>query len=351
MARSAPPSRRALIAALAVLATLGLVACGDDDDPTAAASSGSDTSTDADAGSAGAAPEGRGIVTENADGTRTVSSAWGEAIVPAEPQRIVSVLGYIDFETMLALDLRPVAAGTQGGTLGSGFAPHLAGLTDGVEPLAWADGAPAEAIAALDPDLIFAPDAESADLLDEIAPTVPAGAANSLEWKDDLRYIAAVLGRADEGEALLREYEADASALAERLAPVVDGRTVASPQVAYDHTQVYLDDEEAFSSAVLTELGLDLAPVVTEATEQPNAISFERLTEIDADLLFWQVRQRDEDGSRDTAGLQVAQSSPLWSQVPAVAAGAVFEVDNRPWYFPTILAARRVLADVEEALL
>ncbi len=360
MARSVPLLRRALIAGLAALATLGVAACGDDDDSSAATEvSGSDAEVAASEGTATtsppaedeAAPEGRGIVTDNADGTRTVTSKWGAAIVPAEPRRIVSVLGYIDFESMLALDIRPIAAGTQGGTLGSGFAPHLDGLTDGVEPLAWADGAPAEAIAALQPDLIFAPDAESADLLDEIAPTVPAGAANGLEWKEDFRYIAAVLGRSDDAETLLAEYENDASGLAERLAPAVDSRTVASPQVAYDHTQVYLDNPESFSSAVLTELDLDLAPVVTEATDVPIAISFERLTEIDADILFWQVRQHDEDGSRDSAGFQVAQDSPLWSQVPAVAAGAVFEVDNRPWYFPTILAARRILVDVEDALL
>lgn len=343
MATSVSPLRRAVMVALAVLATLGFAACGDDGNDASAATTSPSTVDEA--------PEGRGIVTANADGTRTVTSEWGNAIVPAEPRRIVSVLGYIDFESMLALDVRPLAAGTQGGTLGSGFAPHLAGLADGIEPLAWADGAPAEAIAALKPDLIFAPDSDSADLLEEIAPTVPAGAADGLEWKEDFRYIAAVLGRSDDAEALLADYQTDAGDLAERLTPVVDGQTVASPQVAYDHTQVYLDNAESFSSAVLTELGLDLASVVTEAAEVPIAISFERLTAIDADVLFWQVRQRHEDGSRDTAGMQVAQNSPLWSQVPAVAAGAVFEVDNRPWYFPTILAAHRILVDVEEALL
>src|SRR5688500_9439876 len=225
MARSVPPRRRALIAALAAVATLAVAACGDDGAGAVAdaEAAGTDGSTTTSAPADGDAPEGRGIVTENADGTRTVTSAWGEAVVPAEPLRIVSVLGYIDFESMLALDIRPLAAGTQGGTLGSGFAPHLAGLVDGVEALAWADGAPAEAIAALQPDLIFAPDAESADLLDELAPTVPAGAANGLEWKEDFLYIAAVLGRSDDAEDLLAGYEADAGDLAERLAPVVQG--------------------------------------------------------------------------------------------------------------------------------
>lgn len=337
---------------------LGLAACGDDDaTASASAGSGSASAVEAEAGTDAAVdteladiPDGRGVVTENADGTRTVTSAWGTATVPAEPQRIVSVLGYIDFETMLALGERPLAAGTQGGTVESGFAPHVEGLTDGIEPLAWADGAPAETIAALQPDLIFVPDEDTAHLLADIAPTVPAGAAEGLEWKDDFTYIAAVLGLGEDAQQLLDDYEADAERLRTALEPVIAGRTVASPQVAHDHTQVYVDRADAFSSAVLTELGFTLAPITATSSDDPIAISFERLPEIDADIVFWQVRQ-DDDGARDVAGLQAATDSPLWSQVPAVAAGQLFEVENRPWYFPTILAARQILADVEGALL
>lgn len=332
-----------LVCAMALLG----VACGDDGDATPAAQADATATTAVELPAD--LPEGRGVVTENDDGTRTVASAWGTSTVPAEPERIVSVLGYVDFESMLALGVTPVAAGTQGGTLQSGFAPHLDGRTDGVEPLAWGDGAPAEAIAALRPDLIFAPDQESADLLAGIAPTVPAGAAE--DWKGDFRYIAAVLGLDEEADRLLDDYENDAAQLRDRLAPVIAGDTVASPQVAFDHTQVYVDRADAFSSQVLTELGFILAPFVTNATDVPLAVSFERLPEIDADILFWQVRQRDEDGTRDVAGLDAVKNSPLWNQIPAVAAGTVFEVDNRPWYFPTILAARRMLDDVEHALL
>jgi len=341
--------RRRLLATLLFSAVAFMAAaCGDDGDATFDAQADTGATTTVQVADV---PEGRGVVTENEDGTRTVSSAWGTVTVPAEPKRIVSVLGYIDFESMVALGVTPLAAGTQGGTVQSGFAPHLDGLTEGVQPLPWVGGAPAEAIAALEPDLIFAPDAESAELLADIAPTVPAGAVVE-GWKDDFRYIAAVLGRDEEGARLLEEYEADAAQLRDRLAPVLAGRTVASPQVAYDHTQVYVDGRDAFSSEVLTELGVMLAPMVTEAATGENvAVSLERLPEIDADILFWQVRQRDKDGRRDIAGLDLVKKSPLWNRIPAVAAGTVFEVDNRPWYFSTILAARRMLDDVEQALL
>lgn len=345
-------SKTVLRSAVLCLLFFVLAACGDDGDDADATSAGAGDDPSSEVVEAEEeAPEGRGVVTENADGTRTVTSSWGTVDVPAEPKRIVSVLGYIDFETLLALGVEPVGAGTQGGTVASGFAPHLAELTDGIEALPWADGAPVESIAALRPDLIFAPDEDSAKLLADIAPTVPAGAAVGTEWKDDFRYIAEVIGRGDDAEDLLAAYEADAEELREDLEPVVGDRTVASPQVAFDHTQVYVDNPDSFSSAILTEIGFTLATIVTETKETPIAISFERLPEIDADILFWQVRQRDEDGTRDTAGFQTAKDSPLWARVPAVAADAVFEVDNRPWYFPTILAARQMLGDIEQALL
>jgi iron complex transport system substrate-binding protein len=350
------PFSRTLPAVLAMAGLFPLASCGGDGKPAPAANPATATvtaqATTPSTATAVKPPEGRGTVTPNADGTRTVTSAWGTVTVPAQPQRIVSVLGYIDFETMLALGVKPLAAGTQGGAVASRFAPHLAGRTDGIKPLPWADGAPAETIAALRPDLIFAPDEDSAKLLASIAPTVPGGAADAPQWKDDVRYIAAVLGRDADAARLIADYETRAASLRTRLTPVLAGKTVASPQVAFDHSQVYVDRPDSFSSVVLTELGFTLAPLVAKAdAKKPLAISFERLPTIDADILFWQVRQRDENGQRDEAGLRVAKGNPLWGKIPAVAIGSVFEVDNRPWYFATILAAQHMLDDVERSLL
>lgn len=337
----------------AALAAVALLAgCGSDDSTSAAADSGA-----AEAREQAGIPaqpyevvEGRAEVTDNADGTRTVASDWGTATVPEDPKRVVTILGYVDFETMLALGVTPVGAGTQGGTVDSGFAPHLEELADGVEPLDWIDGAPVEKIAALQPDLIFAPDEDSYNAVKDLAPTVPAGAADDSTWKDDARYVGRVLGLGDQAEKLIADYEDRASALAQELAPLTEGLTVASPQVAYDHTQVYVSGGGSFASLVMQDAGLTLARLVAESEENIE-LSFENLTELDADILFWQVRQKDQDGSRDTDALDVVEQTPLWTQLPAVANGQVHEVDNRPWYFPTILAAEQMLDDIEDALL
>lgn len=354
--------RRFTVPALALTFVSLIAGCGSDDVSSSATDAPAESSVETsiaveEPGAPGTAttgeiPEGRGIVTENADGTRTVVSAWGEAVVPAEPQRVVSVIGDIDFETMLALGVTPVGAGTQGGSASSGFSPHIdPALTTDVEPLAWSDGAPYEAIAALQPDLIFAPDEESYELLSEIAPTVPRGSWVGAEWKDDFVYVGAVLGLADDAEAMVGAYDERATDIAGQLAGSIgDELTVASPQVSYDASGVYVDGPDQFSSAVLTELGLTLAPVAYAGDGWSTEVSYERLPEIDADVLFWQVRQ-DDNGEPDTAALSNVEDNPLWPELPAVQADQVYFVDNRPWYFPTILGAQRILDDVEAALL
>ncbi len=348
---SARPRSRSLAGVAGIAVVVGLLAACGADTPDASPSSASPAAAEVPTELPADLPEGRGVVTVNPDGSRTVTSAWGTATVPERPERIVSVIGDVDLDALVALDVDVVGAGTQGGTATDGFAPHLGAGLAGVTPLAWSDGVPFESIAALEPDLIFAPDAETAATLDDIAPTVPRGSWSGAGWQDDFRYVASVLGREDDAERVVAEYTGRAADLRERLAGALpEGTTVASPQVSYDASSVYVDPSDAFSSAVLTDLGLALHPLVAGATGEGASLSFERLTELDADVLFWQVRQAD-DGSPDRAALAQATGSPLWPRLPAVQAGRVVEVVNRPWYFPGPTAAQVVLDDVERGLL
>ncbi|MBG0829778.1 ABC transporter substrate-binding protein [Planomonospora sp. ID67723] len=346
--------RPSLAATTALLSAALLVGCGGTaatpSSSTAPAAAQPSRSGQANQADVSALPDGVGAVTANPDGTRTVQSSWGTVVVPAKPQRIVSVLGDTDVDAMVALGIPLVGAGTQGGGATDGFAPHVASALANTTPLAWGSGLPIEDIAALKPDLIFTVNKETADQLQKIAPTVPRGSALGERWKDDFRYVAAVLGQDQKARELLGAYERRATALAAELAPVVKGRTVASPQVSSDAANVQVDYRGAFSSAVLTELGLPLHPMVTAATEENAQVSFERLTDINADILFWQVRQ-DDKGQPDHKALEKVTKSPLWARLPAVQAGQVHQVANRPWYFAGLLSAQRVLDDVEKALL
>lgn len=294
-------------------------------------------------------PEGLGLVAEERDGTRTVTSAWGTVTVPTRPKRIVSIAGDIDFEAMLALGVSPVGAGTPHGRLDEPFDPHVAPLADDVKPLAWAGGLRLDDIKKLHPDLIFAPDKETADRLSAIAPTVPRGSQVGTEWKQNFRYVAAVLGKADAAAQRLAQWEHRAARVHASIADRMEGRTVASPKLSDNPADVRVDPPNAFSSAVLLELGLKLAPVAINADEDAQGVPVQQLDGLDADVLFWQVH-RDAGGTVNAGTLPSAKSSPVWASLPAVQAKAVYEVDDRPWALPTILGAERILDDVERAL-
>jgi iron complex transport system substrate-binding protein len=294
-------------------------------------------------------PEGLGLVAEERDGTRTVTSAWGSVTVPTDPKRIVSVEGDIDFEAMLALGVRPVGAGTPHGRAGEPFAPNVAALASGVKPLAWADGVPVAEIAKLRPDLIFVPDEDTADRLADIAPTVPRGSWVGTDWKQNFRYIAAVLGKGEAAADQLASWERRADRVHASIADQMEGRTVASPKLTDDPADVRVDSRHAFSSAVLVEVGLELAPVVLRADEDSDGVPLQELGGLDADVLFWQVR-RDAGGVVNAGTLPSARSNPVWASLPAVRSQSVYEVDDRPWELPTILGAQRILDDVEQAL-
>jgi iron complex transport system substrate-binding protein len=323
--------------------TLVLAACG---------GSGAGTTTQPESATTidvSAIPEGRGVVTDNADGSRTVTWNGGSAVVPAEPQRIVTVIGDIDLESLLFLGMTPVGSGTQDGTVQGGFAPHIESLTGEVEPLPWTDGYAYEAIAALEPDVIFSWD--DFEALSEIAPTVPSGSWIGPEWREDFLYVAAVVGMSDEADQALDEFEQRMGDVGSEIAATVDGKTVATGQVAGDHSQVWLNPEEDFASSVLGDLGMSLAGVTAEPIGENGwvSLSFESIDQIDADILFWQVRQTD-GGAPDEEGLALVTENPLWDSIPAVTDDQVHYVENRPWYFPTILGAQRIVDDVEAAL-
>ncbi len=292
-------------------------------------------------------PEGRAVVTDNGDETRTVEWAEGSAVVPASPERVVTVIGDIDLESLIALGMPPIASGTQDGTVEGGFAPHLAEQTAEVERLAWTDGVPYESIAALEPDLIFS--YGELDQLSQIAPAVPSGSWIGTEWREDFTYIAEVVGEADHAAEVLDEMQTRIDGVAASIADATEGLTAVSAQVAYDHSQVYLEPADSFASAVLSDLGLELGPLVEGTTGDLIPLSFERLDELQADIIFWQVRQ-GEGGLPDEEGVALVTESPLWETLPAVAADRVFFVENRPWYFPTILGVERIVDDVEAAL-
>jgi len=144
----------------------------------------------------------------------TVEHALGATVVPAAPQRVVS-LGYTDQDAILALGVVPVAIRGFTGNRPSATWPWAADRLQGQQPEVLSGDIDPEKIAALRPDLIVAVSAglsqEQYDVFSRIAPTItqPVGfSAYPTPWQDATRLIGRALGRTGEAEQLVTDLDA-----------------------------------------------------------------------------------------------------------------------------------------------
>lgn len=304
--------RRSLIAVAGAAATaLVLSAC-------AGASAGS-----TDTGSASEAAEGFPV---------TIEHAFGETVIEDAPER-VATWGWGSTEAAVAVGVYPVAIAEQAWTVGEDN--YLPWVEDAYEeageelPTLIADpegGAtvPYEEFIEADPDLILAPYSglteEQYDTLSEIAPVVAYPEAPwTTPWDQTIEITAEALGRADEGDAVLQGIS---DGLGEQAAahPGFAGKTFAGVWDGDGFVYVYTAADSRIE--VLTELGLEVAPSVSELDTSDGGffyeLSYEQLDQLEADFIVSYHSTEEEAAA--------FLDKPELQAIPAVAAGAVAQV-------------------------
>jgi iron complex transport system substrate-binding protein len=227
-----------------------------------------------------------------AEGEIRFKHVFGEAVLPGPAKRIVS-LGYTTHDTLLALDVPPVALRYWFGDQPNGVWPwaqsHLAGTT----PVIISGEAGAETIAALQPDLIIGIGSGISEaeygVLSQIAPTLMQSEGRGTydtSWDE----LARLLGRAVGKDALAEELIAGTK---QRFA---DARARHPDWAGKRGVAVYHfgGDTGAFTSSdtrgrFIAELGFAPMPEV-EKLGGGNfyaSLSPEDLSPVDADLLIW----------------------------------------------------------------
>lgn len=280
---------------------------------------------DGDGESSGAAD-----VERSGEFPRTVSHAYGETEIPAAPERVATI-SWVNADVSLALGVVPVGMPT------NSFGANAAGSTDwfdaelekvgGEMPEMYSetDGINAEAIAALDPDLIIGAysgmTAEEYETLSKIAPTIamPEGDAPfGTPWQDSTKLIGEALGRSEQADELIADVEGQIEQVAADH-PEIEGKSFVfgnvDPSAAeqiYAYTGV--DNRPRF----LEQLGMVQSPAVAEAsTGSPDEFSVtwspERADQLVSDIL---VTWAASDDVREAI-----ESDPLLGRIPAVEAG------------------------------
>ena len=224
----------------------------------------------------------------------TIDHVYGQTSIPSEPKRIVT-WGWGNEDAAIALGVIPVGMPFQSyGGGDDGIQPWVATALAGATPptiLPNSTEPPFEQIAALRPDLIIAVfsgiTAEQYALFSQIAPTVAySGDAWSTPWQDVTRTVGVALGKQAEAELLIADTLDYLDAEIAKY-PELEGITFASVS-DYDGAIAVYDALDA-RMKFLTDLGLTLAPSVTELSPRDGSffysLSYEVFDQLKSDIL------------------------------------------------------------------
>lgn len=253
------------------------------------------------------------------------------------PQRIVA-LNWAATEMLLGLGIEPVAIAEREGY--RAWANHPP-LPEGVADVGTRREPNLEAISALKPDLILV----SSDLntmlpaLESIAPTAvhtlfKPGQMPDARAREVLLELAAGLGRASAGQALLEDISARQQANAEKLRALGRAGTPVLLMTFLDENTLRVQGNNALLSTALEELGVENAWQGASNHWGFATTSLSRLGPY-ADAHFLIL-------SPTPPGLQQAlQSNPVWRAMKPVQAGRVTELPP-VWSFGSVLTAARM---------
>jgi iron complex transport system substrate-binding protein len=312
--------RRVLLTGTAAGLALTLTACGGD--------SASDTSSEAAASSP-------------AEDT-TVSTAFGDVAVPAEPARVVT-LSESALDVALAVDVTPV--GTTASRGGDAAPAYLGEEAAAIPVVATVREPNLEAILEAEPDVILAAtglEQAQYDSLAAIAPTVVPEAPERGDWEAPLHTYAEALG-ADE------QLTEDLDAVTERATAVADagGLEGTAAVIRWAANGPVLMNATNMPGTLLEAAGAGSLQAAVDLGEQPHSdpLSLENLAEVDADRLFLAAF-----GADGAAALEAAESQPAFAQLRAVQADGVEVVDGSVWSSASgPIAADLVMDGIEAA--
>lgn len=312
-------SRRSLLRSGAGLSTLAVLttlsACGE----------GGSTSS-------GPAPSGS-ATPEVGSFPRTVEHELGSTEIPAAPTRVVCGTDGGELCSLLALGLRPVGYGQRNDPPPA----WLGDLTEGLDSYDLSSGETSyEALAAWSPDVILVQNGfgteETLPRFEDIAPTV---VTSFIDWRDNLRQVAAAVGLDDAAAELEQRTDEAVAAVADQLRADLGDRLEGlrlNAVTAFSDGSVYVFNADSPLGKLSEALGLAPLPASDTPGEAINQISAETLDQVDGDVLL--VVPFDE------AGNDQLTSGRLFQSLDVVQAGGVVDVtlaEGDALYFDTVL--------------
>ncbi|MGC5772160.1 ABC transporter substrate-binding protein [Paenibacillus pabuli] len=251
--------------------------------------------------------------------TMTFQSDAGEVQVPKNPQRIVDLTAF-STGYFVALDA-PVVGALSGAMNNKYIKDQL--ISEGTADLG--EQPTAEKIVSLKPDLILAyTGTEGIDNLSQIAPVVQIkyGERN---YKDLMLELGKLTNREEAAKAWITKWEAQINEVKPKVEAAVGSRTVSILNPYSKGLYVFGHNFGRGGEIIYGELGLKApSKAQTEAIDSGTGwatISMEVLPEYAGDIIF------TSPWSGDKSDPSIVYDNVLWTNLPAVKTGHVFQLD------------------------
>lgn len=271
---------------------------------------------------------------------RDVTDSMGTVTVPDAPKRIV-VLTNEGTEALLALGVTPVGAANSWN--GDPWWDHISDAMDGAEPVGKESAVNLELIAALEPDLILANKQRHEEIypqLTAIAPTVMSKELRG-DWKINFRLYAEALGKEQEADAAIADYDASVADLREKLGDHLNEEVSV---IRFVPGQIRIYQLDSFSGVLLKDIGFH-RPANQNVEEFAIRTGKESIPDMDGDRIFYFTY--DTGDGKGTSLEEEVLADPLWQSLSAVKAGKVHQVSDAIWNTAGgILAAKLMLHDI-----
>jgi iron complex transport system substrate-binding protein len=274
--------------------------------------------------------------------TRVVKHALGETIIPTQPQRIIVLNDISLLDPVLSLGIKPI------GTV-SYFPQYdflFRGVTNdeaaGIEFVGVGNQPNIERIIMLKPDLILMREYQknAYEQLSAIAPTVVVDLPGmNYSFKENLRFIAQVLGKSEKAEEVIAEYYERVRKLQKLMGERLQKIEVSVINLFSESIIATYSGNETYNQ-VFQDLGIRLTPKLANQQQETLISSIEVLNKYDADILF----VMNISGNK-VAALSFFQN-PLLSTLKAAQKNRVYEVQHNRWWTYGFLGVNKLLDDL-----
>jgi iron complex transport system substrate-binding protein len=275
--------------------------------------------------------------TETAE-TRTVKHLYGEAEVPANPEKIV-LLSHVSWEgSLVSVGVKPHAVMAYDNE----FPPHLTEELEGVTALPYADEINSEEIVKLNPDLLIISDRYKLlyDQLSETIPTVVVEVGG--DWKEDHLKVAEAAGKLEEGKKVMEDLEKEAEDIGNRIREKVGEETFMAVAINKKDIRVFGTKNHATNALLFDDLKLTPAENLPE--DFGENISIEGLVKYNPDHIL--------DVSYFNSGeyYDSVTQGEVWNSLKAVQNKKVHTLSTT-WGFWDPIERQKGLKEVEALLL